>query len=107
MPVEVLEAVLLYLYFLRFMEVANDEFDRLGRRWWVKPYNQEQRRELHGALNETFLYFKFNDTEEFYRFTRMTPPQFEVLLELVSPNLEKHSMRTPLSPEMRLAIVLQ
>lgn len=105
--VDYLEVALLYIYFVNFMTLSIDEIKKIGRRWWVHEYNYEQRRNLLGAFNMTFMYFKHNDSEKFYNFVRMTPPQFEYIYNIVRPHIEKHSWRTPLDPQLRLAVTLQ
>jgi len=53
-----------------------------------------------------FHELKETDHEEFYKYTRMTPAQFDWLLERVGPFLKKKSMRRSFSPELRLALTL-
>lgn len=101
------ELAQLYLEYLEIGQAIVNEVRYMGRRWWAKPFNHPQQRENFGALNQMFLYYKFNDTEAFYTFVRMTPPQFEHLMELIGHRLDKHSRRTPLTPELRVAITLQ
>lgn len=105
--VDYLEVALLYMYFVNFMTISMEEIRILGRRWWVHEYNTHERREIHGAFNLTFMYFKHNDSEKFYNFVRMTPPQFQYLLDIVAPFLVKRSWRQPLDPQLRLAVTLQ
>lgn len=97
----------LYLQYLEIGENFANQARYMGRRWWAKPFNHPEERENFGSLNQMFLYYKFNDTEAFYTFTRMTPPQFERLMELIGNSLDKHSRRASLSPELRVAVTLQ
>ncbi|XP_031789426.1 protein ALP1-like isoform X1 [Nasonia vitripennis] len=76
------------------------------RRWWVKPHLRNELRDEYGAYNCIFRYFKLNDEEEFQKFVSMTSEQFDEILELVRPQLTKRSKRRALTPEMRLAAVL-
>lgn len=98
---------ILHLLFDNLLEEALAQARRLGRRWWVKEYNLEAVRDNWGAFNRVFMYLKHNDTEQFYEFVRMTPAQFEFLNHLVEPILTKNSWRTPLPPQLRLAVTLQ
>lgn len=77
------------------------------RRWWTRPDIFEHKRNTDGAFQLTFMYYKHNNTEHFYKFARMTPAQFEMVLEIVGPRLQKFSHRTPLPPQLRLAVTLQ
>lgn len=84
------------------MENVIQQFKYLTRRWWTKPFNTEKQRQAIGAFNRIFLYYKHNDTEAFYEFTRMTPPQFQYLYTRVRPHLTKNSQRLPLPPQLTL-----
>lgn len=97
---------ILYLYFNNYLEDLLAEIKYMGRRWWVREFNYVEARENWGAFNMVFLYFKHNDTEQFYEFVRMTPSKFEYLNFLVEQPLTKHSYRTPLPSQLRLAITL-
>lgn len=102
-----LELLVLQLFFLNFVQYAVQKIKVLGRRWRSRPYNSEEARDFYGAMNTTFYYYLYNDTEEFCRYVRMSPPQFFNLLDLVGPRLHKTSKRRPLDPELRLAVTLQ
>lgn len=76
----------------------------IGRRWWIRPVNK---RKLHQGFNLNLCReLSINDHEEFFAYTRMWPEQFEYLLNLVHPYLEKRSIRKPLSPRLRLSLTL-
>lgn len=75
----------------------------LHRRWHVSPINQM--RIQQGDYNNLFQEIK-NNSEMFYRYTRMTLQHFNKLLELTTPYLTKKSPRA-LVPELRLLIVLR
>ena len=80
---------------------------RQHRRWWVKPHNFPTNREKYGAYARIFSYFKLSDHEEFFKFTRMNVPQFNLLLGMVKKRLTKSSKREPLSAEFRLTATLR
>ena len=46
------------------------------------------------------------DEEDFFVLTRMSRPVYDLLINLLEKDLEKFSIRTPKSPECRLAITL-
>lgn len=75
----------------------------LHRRWRVSPINQI--RIQQGDYENLFQEIK-NDSEMFYRYTRMTLQHFNKLLELTTPYLTKKSPRA-LVPELRLLIALR
>ena len=74
------------------------------RRWWVRPLFLLRARA--GQYHQHFRFMRENDKEMFFEYTRLTVEQFDLLLELVGPSLEKNSIREPLSPEFRLVITL-
>ncbi|XP_011884125.1 PREDICTED: putative nuclease HARBI1 [Vollenhovia emeryi] len=75
-----------------------------NRRWWVRPINT--RRKVYGDFATLFSELK-EDVDLFFRYTRMDVSTFYELLRLVSPYLQKRSMRPSISPEQRLAITLR
>lgn len=75
-----------------------------NRRWWVRPIFTK--REELGAFATLFKELK-DDPDLFFRYTRMDPPMFQELLQLMGPALEKKSIRKPICPEQRLAITLR
>ncbi|XP_034236584.1 protein ALP1-like [Thrips palmi] len=74
------------------------------RRWWVRPVNRP--RVAHGFYNNLFTELMTTDHEEFFDLFRMSPEQFNLLVNFVHPFLEKHSIRTPLPTKLRLAVTL-
>lgn len=74
----------------------------IGRRWWARPVNR--RRRDQGFKLNLFCELIISDHEEFFGYTRMWPEQFEFLLNLIRPYLEKRSIRTPLSLRLRLSL---
>lgn len=75
-----------------------------GRRWWVRPSNQN--RSLLG-YHHVIEEMRLVDKEEFFNFHRMSPKLFDKLLALVGPELQKDSHREPLSPALRLQVTLR
>lgn len=75
----------------------------LNRRWLVRPINQM--RNQNGDYENLFQEIK-NDSELFYRYTRMTLTHFQQLVEMTKPYLTKKSHRA-LVPELRLLITLR
>lgn len=76
----------------------------IGRRWWARPVNR--RRFDQGFNFNLFRELSISDHEEFFGYTRMWLEQFEFLLNLVHPYLEKRNIRTLLSPRLRLSLTL-
>lgn len=102
-----LEILIAYLYLMYINEALIEQLRHVRRRWWVRPDLRVRIRELNGAYLHTFLYFKHNNTEQFYNFVHMTPAQFQFIYDIVRPRLIKRSWREPLHPQLRLAITLQ
>ncbi|XP_052131636.1 putative nuclease HARBI1, partial [Frankliniella occidentalis] len=75
------------------------------KRWHVRPIFQD--REIYGAWFSLIPLMKEADTDEYYRFFRMTPDCFDWLLEQVSPFITKKSNRKSISAGERLAITLR
>lgn len=75
------------------------------RRWGVRPALRDRRNK--GEFKTCFLKYKLIDHEWFFMYTRMTPTQFDNLLNIVGPLLEKSSNREPLNPAQRLAMTLR
>lgn len=80
---------------------------KLTRRWWVKPHLSIDMRQNFGTHRKLFTYFKTSDHEEFFKFTRMSVQQFDVLHDVLKPKLQKESHRTPLPTEIRIAATLR
>jgi len=76
----------------------------LKRKYWVRPMLLQRKEKGH--FYTLFKYIKDNDHEQFFKFTRMTVPQFEKLLNLLREPLTKRSIREPLSPEHQLCIAV-
>lgn len=77
---------------------------RRPRRWWVRPVNQDRRK--HGYFATLIKVMKEEDQDQFFTFTRMRLEQFQKLLKLVGPHIDKKKTRDILCPEERLLITL-
>lgn len=78
-----------------------------NRQCWVKPYLQVRNRNLLGAFQQMFHFFKQHDPKEFQNLTRLTVKQFDTLHNLVKRKLTKFStFREPLSSDLKLAAVI-
>ena len=73
----------------------------------MKPHLHPSLRNIYGAYNHLFVYFALNDAQEFYDFMHLSLDHYITLLTFVRQKLVKHSRRPPLSPDVRLAVVLQ
>lgn len=80
---------------------------KISRRWWVKPHLHIEIRKNLGAHEKLFKYFKTRDHEEFFKFTRISVEQFDMLHDALKLKLEKRSNRKPLATELRLALTLR
>jgi len=86
------------------IQLLNKKRKRSKKKYWVRPMLLQ--RKSKGHFNNLFQFIKNNDNEQFFKFTRMTVRQFEVLLEIIQESLRKKSIRESLSPEHRLCITL-
>lgn len=73
------------------------------RRFYRRPDNDD--RHIFGFYEAGFLAIKQN-AEEFFKFTRMTLPVFNILLNFLKSRLQKTKNCYTISPEARLAITL-
>ena len=79
---------------------------RPKRNYWVHPMNL--RRDQWGEhLKLEEMYNKYPD--KFHQYTRMSPPQFDKVLELISSKIHKidTNWRKSLSPKFRLFVTLR
>jgi len=76
---------------------------RRRRRIWVRPINTRRRQQ--GAFYNLFQEIK-RDQQMFHKYTRMTLPTFQHLMDIVNPSLIKRSPRA-LEPEQRIALTLR
>ena len=77
------------------------------RRWWVWPVNRSSR--TSGFYLTLFRELKNTDYEEFYVYTRMSPRNFDCLLNMMRPLLLKRILRgrrIPLDSKLKLALIL-
>lgn len=76
---------------------------RRRRRVWVRAINTRRRQQ--GAFYNLFQEIK-TDQQMFHKYTRMTLPTFQHLMDIVNPSLMKRSLRA-LEPEQRVALTLR
>ena len=82
---------------------------RRARRYAVRPVNRKRHENGHFVtLIKDMLNIEY-DYEQFFKFTRCSPNQFNELLQLVGTKLQKDTRRNPftLSPSHRLILTLQ
>ena len=79
---------------------------REHRKVGVHPINRD--REQLGEYHHLFQQIK-HDEKKFYQYTRMKKRTIDIILEAVSPHLQKQTtnFRKPISPEERLVITLR
>lgn len=80
---------------------------KVQKRIWARQWIQ--RRDVENTVHTLLLELKNERVDEFSRYFRLSPEQFEMLLERVSPMIQKRdtNMRKAISPETRLAITLR
>jgi len=78
---------------------------RYRRRVWVRAITINIKRRQQGAFYNLFQEIK-TDQETFYKYTHMTLPTFQQLMDIVNPSLIKRSPRA-LEPEQRIALTLR
>lgn len=74
------------------------------RRFKVRPINRARR------ARGTFHYYKkmkMWDPQQFFKFTRMTVPIFEELLQKVKPHIQRAPRKDGVNAEERLVLTLQ
>ncbi|KAJ4441731.1 hypothetical protein ANN_11589 [Periplaneta americana] len=78
---------------------------RCKKRWRIHPLNQRriQQGEFYNLLEE----MRVDDPQQFVKYIRMNPIQFDTLLNLVAPFLRKKSNRASLPEALRLSITLR
>lgn len=78
------------------------------RRFWVRTWIL--RREIENTVENLIRDLRSEETDdEFKKFFRLSPQQFDILLEKVDPIIRKKdtNFRKAISPEIRLAITLR
>ncbi|MBW0576543.1 hypothetical protein O181_116258 [Austropuccinia psidii MF-1] len=95
------EVILLYWYW-RYRRRRR----RAPRKHWGRPFITQ--REAQGAYSNLVCEMRDNDVEKFINFHRMTPQQFDYLLEKVRPRIQKQNVsRDSITPEVRLSLTLR
>ena len=81
--------------------------NKYKKRMWVRQLFQERKRK--GEFNLLVHDMKLFDSEWFFRYFRMSPKTFEVLLSWVAPHISKKGtrMREPISAAERLSVALR
>ena len=92
----------IYLYWCK-----NQGAKKRTRKVWVRNLYKE--RDQKGEYNLLVKELKLYDHELFFRYFRMLPGTFEVLLRLVVKYISKTTtrLRKPISPDQRLAVTLR
>lgn len=80
---------------------------KLQKRIWARQWIQ--RRDLENSAQKLIQELRDERSDEFYRYFRMSPEQFDILLEKVTPKIKKRdtNFRQAISSEIRLAITLR
>lgn len=78
---------------------------RRRRRWWVHPLNQ--RRVIQGDFHNLLSEMRDNDPKQFQHYMRLNPAQFDEIVNLVSPLMNKRSNRPSLPVALRLSLTLR
>lgn len=93
------------MLYLVYKEVAENE--KNGKRIWVTNKFSERSRFLFGASRNLIPDYRVNDPKAFFRFVRMSPETFDLLLRLIGPKISPaKGVRTPILERERLEIVL-
>lgn len=83
------------------------EFEKNNKRDWVSNTFSVQSRFLFGASRNLIPDLRENNQKAFFRFLRMSPKTFDLLLSLVGPKISPaRGVRQPIFEEERLQIVL-
>ena len=80
------------------------KLSKVNRRWWVRPVHFDK--EKCGHYENLFRHLQHEDNELFYKDYRMSVEQYNHLLTMVQPHLQKFSRRAPHPPGLRLALTL-
>lgn len=74
-------------------------------RYWVHPLNEN--RDTTGLWNIRMIHLR-RYPKKFFQYFRMTPTNFDYILDLIRPDIEKEdtNMRLAIKPDLRLAITL-
>lgn len=82
---------------------------RIQRRWWTREWILRRQHQLRGSLHLAHSELLYEDVESFHLFFRMDPRLFNILLDKVSPFIQKQDtvMRQCIPPIQRLSITLR
>ncbi|XP_024873223.1 uncharacterized protein LOC112455499 [Temnothorax curvispinosus] len=82
---------------------------RRTRRWWTREWILRRQRQLRGSLHLAHSELLYEDVESFHSFFRIDPRLFNILLDKVSPFIQKQDtiMRQCIPPSQRLFITLR
>lgn len=96
---------ILKLYAL-YLEVV--QLEKCDKRLWVTNKFSEKSRALFGASMNLIPDLRVNDKKNFFRFVRMSPETFDLLLSLVGPKISPcgKGVRQPIFEKERLELVL-
>lgn len=97
-----------FFFFMSTIAVLMKKKKKRVRRYSVRPINRKRRED--GAFATLFRDMQSleYDSDQFCRYTRMTPDVFKKLVRLVGPSIQKHrNIITTLSPEHRLIMAIQ
>lgn len=93
-------------HLLQHSQDCHDTDDKPRRRsMWVRPVFLDH--DACGAWSTLIPQMRACDIEKYVNFFRMTPSQFDRLLDMVGPLLQKFSHRKPICPGERQAITLR
>ncbi|KAB0790682.1 hypothetical protein PPYR_14874 [Photinus pyralis] len=90
--------------YLAFYYAAAKIIQRRPRRFKTRPINRDRK------LTGNYRYYqklKNLDSPQFFKYTRMSLPIFQKLLDMIKLDLQKQRRRDTISPEERLVITLQ
>ena len=85
----------------------NNHAMKKKRRFWVRKLYEERSRK--GEFQLLVRDLRLHDHEMFFKYSRMLPETYEILLNIVEPDIKKKStnMREPVEPDQRLAVTLR
>ncbi|KAK4876003.1 hypothetical protein RN001_012425 [Aquatica leii] len=93
-----------YLLLLTVTRLETTRKKRRYRRYSVAPVNRLRKEQ--GLFNNFLRFVYHNDTERFFKYTRMTQSQFDTLLKLLKPFLLKRATVKTIEAPHRLLITL-
>lgn len=91
--------------FLLHQKVSS--YEKGHKRLWVTEKFSEESRLMFGASKNLVPVLKMSDPQAFFKFTRMSPETFDLLLEKVGPKIAPcKGVRQPILERERLEIVI-